>query len=64
MEPISLLYPISIISNADMLERDGGIAPVKLLPDREKNCSLDNSPIHDGISPLKSLNVKDKCRNR
>jgi hypothetical protein len=31
IEPKSLLYPRINISNEDMLDRDGGIPPVKLL---------------------------------
>jgi hypothetical protein len=36
MEPKSLLYPRFNICNENMLDRDGGIPPVKLLPFREK----------------------------
>jgi hypothetical protein len=64
MEPESLLYSRFIISNEDMLDRDGGMPPVKLLLFRDKFWSFDNSPIHDEISPLKLLNPTEKCCNR
>jgi len=37
-----------------MLDIDGGIPPVKLLPFWDKFWSFDYNVVHDGISPRKS----------
>jgi len=46
------------VSRFEMLEREGGILPVKPLSSRSMCHSLDNVPSHVGKNPLKFLYCK------